>query len=255
MTTNSHDFKVSLRPARRIPTNPFNPSFSYVVVFDVTPDLTENRNVEYKTLNPVHLPGSIYVYGSTSSRTFQLSNVRLVSRTTSEADNNMRMIQLLRGWTMPYFGDSGPLDINQQEARAAFEQQRNDPAFQQAQTSARRAGLGGASDVSPYQTEAEQPSLLGMPPEVLLLNAYSTLENQSTSGLRRKFATNIHKIPVVIQSLSIPYPSDIDYVPTSYGQPLPIIMSIDIQLIETQSPSNFRKFRLQDYHRGRLVGF
>ena len=76
------------------------------VPFQVTPDLIENRNVNYKTLDPIHMPGNIYVYGNTSSRTFNISNAKFVSRTPEEATRTMRYLHMLRSWTTPYFGDS-----------------------------------------------------------------------------------------------------------------------------------------------------
>ena len=83
------------------------------VTFNVTPDVTENRNITYKTLDPLHMPGQIMVYGGTSSRTFQISNVRLVSRTTKEATENMQTLHMLRSWAMPYFGNSSTLAPDQ----------------------------------------------------------------------------------------------------------------------------------------------
>src|SRR5690606_31466862 len=75
-----------------------------VVAFDVTPDISESRTVNYRTLEPIHMPGGIHVYGSTTSRQFTISNIRLVSRTREEAAKNLYRLNILRGWAMPYFG-------------------------------------------------------------------------------------------------------------------------------------------------------
>jgi len=90
--------------------------------------------------------------------------------------------------------------------------------------------------------------LLGSPPEVLQFSAYSNLTD--------KTKTNIRNIPVVMTSLSIPYPTDVDYIQTvETNQPFPSVMSIDILLMETHSPREFSQFDLIDFRQGTLLGF
>lgn len=210
-----------------------------VVAFDVTPEITETRNVNYKTLEPVHLPGGIHVYGGTSSRIFNINNIRLVSRSRREATKNLYRLNILRSWAMPYFG-------------------------------------------------VNNTSLVGAPPDVLALNAYATgpqdsanskvltadessrqgegNQEQNSNRIKRERPTNIHNIPVVLQQISIPYPSDTDYINTISetfndgteileGVPFPAIMTVDLVLLETHSPSEFGKFNLKDYRQGRLENF
>jgi hypothetical protein len=213
-----------------------------VVAFDVTPDISESRSVEYKTLKPVHMPGGIHVYGSTDSRNFSISNIKLVSRTREEAAKNLYRLNVLRSWAMPYFGRTGG-------------------------------------------------RLTGAPPDVLALSAYapgptdttssSVLSNQqsdvqfnegrndqlSTLLPSKTRPTNLFNIPCVLQSINIPYPSDVDYIPTAElivdggetiiraGTPMPTIMVIDIQLMETHSPSEYNRFDLKKYRQGLLDNF
>ena len=68
-------------------------------------------------------------------------------------------------------------------------------------------------------------------------------------------AQHINRVPVVIQQLTIPYPNDVDYINTSKGVPMPIIMNLDISLIETHSPNAYEAFSLGDFRAGRLKGF
>ncbi len=207
-----------------------------VVAFDVTPEITETRNVNYKTIEPVHMPGGIHVYSGTSSRTYNINNIRLVSRNREEATKNLYRLNILRSWAMPYFGSQN----------------------------------------------ASQ--LVGAPPDVLSLNAYSVglqdsansasgreLANQTPSdpvagALERTRATNIHNIPVVLQQISIPYPSDVDYIDTMQkefpdgtvideGVPFPVLMTVDMVLMETHSPNEFANFSLKDFRQGRLENF
>jgi len=238
-------FKVKLRQQNSAPyTKSLNArnrtARTDIVVFDVTPDITESRNVEYKTMQPIHMPGQIFVYGSTNSRTFSLSAVKLVSRTVTEATENMRRVWNLRGWTMPHFGArSSTLKIS--DFRRTME------------------GLSGTEDdpYAPPNKRQQAQERVGQPPQVLLLSAYADVPDEVHAGSwTRSTPTNIHNVPVVIQSLSIPYPSDVDYIPTNTGQPFPRVMIIDIQLLETRAPREFSEgFSIQDYREGILRGF
>lgn len=249
--TITNRYKVRLEEATAYPESRAgsrNPRLTRVI-FDVTPDLVESGTVEYKTMQPVHMPGQIFVYGSSNSRTFQLSNVRLISRTVDEATKNMEILWTLRGWRMPYFGDSSTLGANNITARNNI-------------ASIRRAARNGNLTPSQQrridlQKKSIGQELLGKPPQVLKISAYSNPGDITVEGARRtrSHPTHINNIPVVITSLTIPYPSDVDYIPTKDNQPMPRIMALDIALTETQAPRQLEQFRLQDYRRGILDGF
>jgi len=210
------------------------------VVFDVTPDLVETRNVNYKSLDPVHTPGQIYVYGNTSSRTFNLSNVRLISRTKEEAEENLKRLQILRTWTLPVFGQS-TLDVTERGERKL---RADNPGY-----------------FTPFSSEEERvfflgEEMLGAPPDVIFLSAYSDTPTGGRPASQSGFQLeHIRRVPVVLQQLSIPYPSDVDYIPTTSGVPMPTIMTIDMVLLETHSPREYSKFSLQNYRKGILKGF
>lgn len=74
------------------------------IVFHVSPTITESTLVNYQTLNPIHSPASIYVYGGTAARSFALSGVKLIARNKEEAQQTLTDLNLLRSWTKPYFG-------------------------------------------------------------------------------------------------------------------------------------------------------
>lgn len=60
-------------------------------------------------------------------------------------------------------------------------------------------------------------------------------------------------IPVVLSSLNIEYPSDIDYIPTEYGTNVPVIQSISFQLTEARTPDDLlQKFDLEKFKLGVL---
>lgn len=212
------------------------------VQFDATPDLIENRNVNYKTLDPMHAPGQLFVYANTSSRTFNLSNIRLISRTPKEASANLERLWILRSWCMPSFGRN---EFEDEMQRASREQVRAN------------VGVDAGKISSKMQDRASTPTnrdFLGAPPKVLQLSAYSRLGAQTgVQGLG-----HIRRVPVVIQQLSIPYPSDTDYIPTDDAQnptPMPTIMTLDMTMVETHSPAEYQKFNLNDFRNGNLSGF
>ncbi len=218
------------------------------VVFDVTPDLAENQNVNYKSVEPIHAPGTFWVYQNTSARAYNLSNVKFISRTIEEATINLERINCLRGWTKPFFGE-GTAGISRGTVRSR-DKSRTDQENQieQITRSCFPPGTTAESDRHEFN------KFLGSPPEVLLLSAYSS-PNEGSRNREPQKPTNIRNIPVVIAQLSIPYPSDVDYIPTEDGTPFPAVMSIDMQLNESHSPREFREFDLYKYRRGILTGF
>lgn len=241
----TNKFKVSLRRAINYPNSSTEELLSAEktsrVVFDVTPDITETRSVTYKDMSPVHMPGTIYVYGNTSARTFSIDNIKLISRTVDEATKNLQTTWTLRSWTMPHFGRSSTLDINNKRARVDYA----NANLQQQETMSKQKNF----------TKKYGQELLGLPPAVLYLNAYSSPGNLNTNNNARLHITNLNKIPVVITSLTIPFPSDVDYIPTIDGEPFPRVMLISIQLNETQAPRDMERFSLQQFRTGQLVGF
>lgn len=217
-----------------------------VVAFDVTPEITETRNVNYKTLEPVHMPGGIHVYGNTSSRVFNINNIRLVSRTREEASKNLYRLNIMRGWAMPYFGTNNtslvgaPPDVLSLSAYSTgLQDTANDPA-----TSGTVEERRAATNFSKTGTEQAQ---------------------NTKNLLKRERPTNLNNIPVVLQQISIPYPSDTDYIPTMEkrfgetmimaGVPFPTIMTVDLVLLETHSPREFTNFDLKAYRQGLLDNF
>jgi len=220
------------------------------VNFRASPTVTENRNVNYNALEPLHAPGQIQVYKNTSSRSFSISDLKLISRTQKEADDNMKILWQLRAWTMPRFGNSSTLDKRERSNRA---DPVNAPDISQYDASMFKSN-------SEYKQYAFGTELLGAPPEVLYLSVYSRDVGSDAvdgkAGTRKwNIAQHLNKIPVVIQQLTIPYPNDVDYITTTTGVPMPIIMNLDLSLIETHSPNSYEAFSLNEFKSGILRGF
>ena len=156
----------------------------------------------------------------------------------------MQTLHLLRSWAMPYFGSSSTLSQEQKQNRS--------------NTNYYSSNASNPNE-PPEASSATGMEMLGAPPDILLLSAYSPNSDFTTDGKNstrtRMAATNIHNIPVVITNLTIQYPSDVDYIPTEDAQPMARMMSVDIQLSETHSPQEYNKFSLQDFRKGTLVNF
>jgi hypothetical protein len=214
-------YKVRLFAVRRFPTEH--------VIFEVSPVLSEARNVEYAAVTPVHMPGSIQIYKRTNARTFSLT-AKFISRNRAQATQNMKYLQLLRGWTMPYFGlRSATDDVTRSDGTIVGTETRIDP----------------------------NSGMLGAPPDVLYLYAYSNSERASIDRSDPvQGYINIKKLPVVITSLSFDYPDDVDYIPViGTGEPFPTKMDVRMELAETHSPKQYENFSLSMFKRGQLVHF
>jgi hypothetical protein len=122
------------------------------------------------------------------------------------------------------------------------------------------------ADAAIARGATEGIELLGAPPDVLYLYAYSTSDNNSRQV---NYGVNINRVPVVLTGLEISYPNDVDYLPTFsnistglYGvaydntsEPFPIKMDVTISLAETHSPREYENFSLALYKQGKLTGF
>lgn len=77
-----------------------------VIVFEASSPISESRTANYDGYNIVHLPTDLYSYRNTSGRKFGI-NGKLVSRTDGEAEVNAYILNCIRRWILPDFGNSG----------------------------------------------------------------------------------------------------------------------------------------------------
>lgn len=250
----THNFKIKLVSA--VDQKSATESYAEkVVIFDVPPSVVETGNVDYEMIQIIQGPTSFQAYRGTPARTFSMTDVKLISRTTIEARDNIQKLNILRGWRMPYFGSTATEDAEK--------------AVKDEQLFTASPGYGH-TELSPLARLKNSSSTLnrrlGAPPEILLFSAYAN--SPSTPGsvnedTLRSGRGNIHRVPVVLTSLSITYPNDVSYVMTSKrgnidalgGVPFPSIMTITIELAEAHSPSEASKFNLAKYSNGVLEGF
>lgn len=83
--------------------NPLNTGEMEVIKFNVLPQVVENRTVSYEAIQPAQFPGAFQKYKGTDSVQWSL-NATFISRNSEEAGNNLRDLNILRAWTLPYFG-------------------------------------------------------------------------------------------------------------------------------------------------------
>lgn len=74
------------------------------IIFNVMPTISEDRSASYKAFAPIHHPGEIMKYESTSSRSWRLE-AKLISRTSEEASQNVKDLNIIRSWLMPFYGE------------------------------------------------------------------------------------------------------------------------------------------------------
>lgn len=82
-----------------------NGDYDTFVVFDIMPEVVESRTVEYEAIAPPQHPTAFQKYKGTSSTQWTI-NATLVCRNIDEATENLRILNVLRGWTMPFFGEN-----------------------------------------------------------------------------------------------------------------------------------------------------
>lgn len=195
------------------------------VVFDASPDLSESGSVTYKTVDPVHSPGGILVFASSSARTFQLSNIKLFSRTREEATRNFHRLQILRSWRYPSFGRGG-----------------TDPAYGDIQLGAPPAVLELSAYARPNGNNESgmATGLIHRIPVVI-------------SQLGIDYPSDCDYIPTIAGDPAIFGSTEFLHIPN--GIPMPTILPISIQLMEAHAPSQYSNFSLADFRRGRLEGF
>jgi len=241
----STDFKVRLVSVLDMTQNA--PGKIKQVTFKVTPTISESRSADYTQVQPIHMPGGIQVYKTTSSRTFEIT-AHFRSRSVSEALANMIDLQILRSWMLPFFGQSNT-DYGSSDQLTAVSTNVPQTTEQQYESSAGR--IQASSD------KTSGINLLGAPPEVLYLYGYSSQQNDDRTSAP---GVNINRIPVVMTNLSFSYPEEVDYIPVQISpsvntEPFPVKMDVNITVMETHSPVEYEQFDLLAFKTGSLKNF
>lgn len=94
----TNDVKVIIKQ------EPKTDDVEFDVVFDIMPTIQESRSASYTPMDIVHHPGEILKYKNTAARSWSVSG-RLISRTVEEATKNRKIINMIRAWLMPFYGE------------------------------------------------------------------------------------------------------------------------------------------------------
>jgi hypothetical protein len=89
---------------------PSDPLIQRVVEFDIMPEVSEQRSVDYEALSPPQAPGEFQKFKGTKSVQWQIVGT-FVCRTRDEAKRNYIFLNTLRGWSQSYFGDNQRLQF------------------------------------------------------------------------------------------------------------------------------------------------
>jgi hypothetical protein len=74
------------------------------VIFDVMPRIDERGGADYEAVQPTHHPGVIQKYRYSTARSWSI-NAKLISRTRDEARRTLLIMNTIRSWRMPFFGE------------------------------------------------------------------------------------------------------------------------------------------------------
>lgn len=200
-----------------------NTAYSSVVFF-ITPEMSESRSVSYIEIGDIRMPASLLIYMGSPSRSFTI-NAKFLARSQAEADVSFRNKSVLESWcvTNPTLGNA--LNAVTQVNNQITPQDQQSPG--DTASTATQAGNGPlpylsvpAKSTATTQPFTQTTNLFAQSPPVLSLEGYGG---------------QFRRIPVVIRSLNISYPTDVDYVASSNNTLVPILQDISITLSEARN--------------------
>jgi len=153
LSTSNYDYKVYLVSAL---------DASNIFVFRAQPVIQVTEAASYSQFSPLHAPGEILSFKHSPARTFAVSEVKLISRTPFEAQENLQYLNMLRAWTKPYFGKSQitPATKERNARQAAVRAS----AAETTRTLAREQAAN-AAEVKRFASAAQQATLLRAKPD------------------------------------------------------------------------------------------
>ena len=80
-----------------------------MVVLNAMPTLNIHHAATYEQINIQHLNGNFNAYVNSPNPTYNISDIKLISRNSKEARMNLIKVLTLRAWTKSYYGDTESL--------------------------------------------------------------------------------------------------------------------------------------------------
>jgi hypothetical protein len=230
------------------------------VTFFVSPEISESRNVNYVDISDIRMPASILIWMGSPSRGFNLS-AKFIARSQIEADGAFQQLSLLRSWCVAQ-PVTGSLD---QDKRTVTQVVANNIVHSSQTDKIASKPSDAAATANTQQGKAPttgQPPPANQPPDQSTYTLGGTLFNDQTPPvlLLEGYGGQFRHIPVVIQSLNISYPNDVDYIQNSNGVWVPIIHDISISLKEARelfakganAPGAMNTFSIKKFRNGTL---
>lgn len=100
----TNEFKVHLSSTPKIGIGSGTFGILDEFTLNVMPSISESRSASYKSFSPLHHPGEILKFENTAARTWNITG-KLIARTVAEASLNLRIVNTIRSWVMPFFGE------------------------------------------------------------------------------------------------------------------------------------------------------
>jgi hypothetical protein len=85
------------------------------VTFLHQPKISASDKADYSSMDPIHMPGGFRSYKGNPARQYSVSDIKLFSRTREEATENLRILNLLKSWVKPSFGQALQRDTDPPE--------------------------------------------------------------------------------------------------------------------------------------------
>lgn len=191
------------------------------VLFEVMPEVTEQRQVQYEAVAPPQFIGAFQKFKGTDSVQWIIQG-QFVARNSFEASKNLAYLRLLRSWTLPFFG-------------------------QKILTVDRFAPMLGAPPPVLMFT-AYSKNLIGPVPTVI-------------TGLNWSWPKDVDYIQALDDGFSLTGTTveTFNAVLSAKGDsgnliPFPAVINITVNLVESFSIGQFNAFDLEAYRRGNMIG-
>lgn len=212
------------------------------VVFYITPEISESRSVNYVDIGDIRMPASILIWMGSPSRSFNI-NGKLLARTQQEADVSFQSLNYLKSWCVARV--SG-LDS---KARTGTATDVNNYIQRQPVAPSYPGDINGVTQAAGTNAVALKanavPTSIALiapvtpPPNAVPGQTFSVggqLFDKDTPKVLylEGYSGQFRKIPVVVTSLNISYPSDVNYIQNSTGVWCPIIQDVAITMKEAR---------------------
>lgn len=209
------------------------------VVFEITPEMSEAKTSTYVEISDIRLPSSILIWMGSPSKKFNIT-AKLFARTQAEADRSFKYKNYLESWLYPSENLLQTTSVN-------------NPQNSQS-TNASSTGTSDPNSVGTKKTSLQNSA------NDRAVNSDSLFANEVPEIVYLEgHGGQFKKIPCVITSGTVTYPSDVDYVANSYGVMVPIIHDVSLALTEAREidsgKNSIKSFDIKKYREGKLPGW